>query len=482
MSTRQASSSSSAMAAAVTISADELFSMRRMADAPVWTRSVAEEREADLRAQRQAASKERAGRWPNTLEGLRKRKDQARLDRIAEAEAAGRVQDGIEKAKRDAERQAVLDRASGFMEQQKEKMKVLANFRARSYDADILKQQGELKRESEEERRREEQEAHERMLHELAQAQAEEDGKMGAMRAKARALQAERTATLKEVIARRIKEMEETEEAGRRSLEEIAARAQDQYNAAVAKRELGAAKNREFQEENRRLKAVREEMKKGEAEALAWVAAQAEAKEAKDKLIKSIIQRGRDEAEKKARQITEIMERDLLGRKNTEDARLEGEVAAADAKDRERQAQRERLGREMRESIAADIKRVKERTLKAIREQMAEDKREDELFRAKLAGMEAEEAAARVKAREFATRYKLDAMNSVAERQRAAAELRAKTIAAELEEMAKIARGDDDAGFRTACDDIRQEERAKGHSLQPFERLVYKTLNTSLAK
>jgi hypothetical protein len=463
--------------AAITISSDDLFNMRRLADAPVWTRSVAEEREANLRETRHQASKERASRWPNTLEGLRKRKDKDRLDRAAETEAKYKILDAEDAARREAERQAILNKAKDFMEEQKEKIKVVKNYRQKSHDFDILRQQAELKAEMLAEQKKIEEEDYKRMLHDLAQTNAEEEGKIELQRRKAAALQAERKETLRLVIQRRLAEMAETEEAGRRQNAEIIQRQNESTAAAIARKELGAQKNKEFQIENQRLKALREEMKKGEAETLVWIAAQAEAKEVQDKLIKDILLRARVEAEKKAKQISDIMSNDYLSRQNHEDTRLASQVAEADAKNAARAAEKARLQKEMKDSIAADIKRVKDRVLQAIRERMAEDEREDKLFRQKLAEMEDKEREAREKSREIATKYKYEALATVEERKKKAEEARNKAIAEERAVIAKIQSGDDDAGFRAFVDEVRAEEKAKGKSLQPFERLIYKTLN-----
>jgi hypothetical protein len=311
----------------------------------------------------------------------------------------------------------------------------------------------------------------------LAQTNAEEEGKIELQRRKAAALQAERKETLRLVIQRRLAEMAETEEAGRRQNAEIIQRQNESTAAAIARKELGAQKNKEFQIENQRLKAMREEMKKGEAETLVWIAAQAEAKEAQDKLIKDILLRARVEAEKKAKQISDIMSNDYLSRQNHEDTRLASQVAEADAKNAARAAEKARLQKEMKDSIAADIKRVKDRVLQAIRERMAEDEREDKLFRQKLAEMEDKEREAREKSREIATKYKYEALATVEERKKKAEEARNKAIAEERAVIAKIQSGDDDAGFRAFVDEVRAEEKAKGKSLQPFERLIYKTLN-----
>ena len=65
----------------------------------------------------------------------------------------------------------------------------------------------------------------------------------------------------------------------------------------------------------------------------------------------------------------------------------------------------------------------------------------------------------------------------MAERKKRAEDARNKAIAEERAVIAKIQSGDDDAGFRAFVDEVREEERAKGKSLQPFERLIFKTLN-----
>jgi hypothetical protein len=362
-------------------------------------------------------------------------------------------------------------------------MSVLRNFRQKAFDFEVLRQQAALKAESAAERRADEAREHERMLAQLAAAHAEEDGKAEAQRAKAHALQAERTATLRAVIERRLQEMKGLEEGLARQNAEIAERAQGDRERAEAQKAVGAVRLRELQAENARLRALREEQKKGEAEAAVWIVAQAAAKDAQNALVKQIIQRGRDEAAKKAAVISDLMARDLASRANTEDARLDSQVAEKDAKDAERAAARAAMQAEMRESIAADIARVKARVLQAVRDRMAEDAKEDAVFVAKLAALKAKEDEAAALIRERALATKKEAMAMAAERAAKRSAEREETLAAERAAMAKLRMGEDDAGFVAEAARIREEEAAKPAAislLQPFNRLIHKTLNRPL--
>jgi hypothetical protein len=299
-------------AAAVTISSGDLMRMRRLADDEFKTKEGAHEGETRLRAQRKEASKARADRWPNTLVAMRHRKDQARVDAVAAKEAAMIAEDEASQQVREGERLRMIAAAEDLVRQQSDKYKILANYRQLSYDMDVMKQQAEIKAQLAGERRRQEEAWTARILDDLARATEEETQKLEQARAKARAFARERNEQLNTIIQRRIAEIRETEEAGRRMVAQTQAMEAEAAAQALTRREESTRKLKEFAAENERLKSVRAELKRGEGEMVAWIAAQAAAKEEQDGKIKAIIARQREEAAKKAQVISGIVSRSTV--------------------------------------------------------------------------------------------------------------------------------------------------------------------------
>jgi hypothetical protein len=465
---------------AVTITSGDLHRMRALADGGVALKAGASASEAATRAARKAASEARAAQWPNTLEALRRRKDQARKDAAAAHEASLVADDAASAAVREAERLAAIDAAKALVRQQTDKFKIVANYRARSYDMDVLAKQAALKAAAASARARADADEHARMLADLSAATEEDSRKLEAARAKARAQQEDQHRQIRAIIDRRIAALHETEEEGKRMLADIAARDAEATAAAYARRDAGAAAQRAFKEENVRLQAVRAEMKKSEAEMMTWIAAQAAAKEEQDAKIRAIIVRQREEAERKARVISDLMAADYAARKDTEDTRLATEVAAAEAKAANVAAAKARAQAEMRASIDEFIRASQKKALDAIRAQIAEDARAHEEFRAKLAAAEAAEAAAAAARRAASTAFKTEWLSEAAAKKRAKEEAAAKAKAEAAAEAAAALGGPEDAEFAAAVAALEAEEAAKGHAIQPLRRMVHGVLHPPL--
>lgn len=348
---------------AVTITADELYRMKALAEGEVKFQEI-HAGEVTTRQTRKEASAARAARWPNTLEALRHRKEQSRKDMIAAHEAKLIKEDEESQAKREEERQQAIKRAQQMVKEQSEKFKIISNFRQRSYDMEILETQNQLKAQLANARRKEEEQYHQKILADLAASTEEENKKLEAARNKAREQQLDQKRQIQAVIDRRIQEIKETEEQGKRMLIEIEKREKEAYDNLVAKRQEGAKQIIAMKAENQRLQALRAELKKNETEMMNWIAEQAAAKEAQDGRIKAIIERQRIEANRKAQIISDLMSKDYSARKNSEDTRLEKEVAQATAKAEAAAADKARKQAEMRASIDEHIKLTQQKNFR----------------------------------------------------------------------------------------------------------------------
>lgn len=465
---------------AVTISADDLFRMKALAEGEVKFQEV-HAGEVTLRQTRKEASAARAARWPNTLEALRHRKEQTRKDMIAAHEAKLIKEDEESQAKREEERQQAIQRAHQMVKEQSEKFKIISNFRQRSYDMDILNTQNELKAQLANARRREEEQYHQKILADLAASTEEETRRLEAARAKAREQQLDQKRQIQAVIDRRIQEIKETEEQGKQMLIEIEKREKEAYDSLVAKRQQGAQQIIAMKAENQRLQALRTELKKSEAEMMNWIAEQAATKEAQDKRIRSIIDRQRDEANRKAQIISDLMTKDYNARKNSEDTRVDKEVAQATAKAEAIAAEKARKQAEMRASIDEHIRLTQQKTLDAIRAQMKQDEIEHADFVRKLAEYEASERAIVNRRRDIATGFKNEWLNETQRKKETKARNRQQVKDETAEEDARVAIGGPaDQEFAREVAKLVQEETAKGHSTQPLQRLVHKVLNPPL--
>ena len=118
------------------ITSNELDEMRRLVGVvgSGAGASAAESKDALLRATRKAASAARSAAWPNTLEGLRRRKVEERAARDVASEAAAVELDREAADARLMERLAVLRAANAYFEGQSDKVKALRNFRQRVAD------------------------------------------------------------------------------------------------------------------------------------------------------------------------------------------------------------------------------------------------------------------------------------------------------------------------------------------------------------
>ena len=292
----------------LTLTASELASLRRLAEAPVFTStSAAEQAAAAQRAARKAASKARSAQWPNTLEALRARKEEARAAQAAEAEAAGAALDAEIEDERLQERLRVLRAANDYFAGQSDKVKALRNFRQLQDDREATAAGTALKQ------RRAAQDASTEAafvaskLQELQAADAQEAFMRQGARAHSKVVAQELTAQVHAAVSAKLKHTAEEYERGRAIAADTAAMEAAELAALVAKRAAAAASTKAFALENVRMAASRASAADADKELSAFVAAQVAAKEAQGAQIKSIMERQRVEGAKKAQMVAELV-------------------------------------------------------------------------------------------------------------------------------------------------------------------------------
>ncbi len=301
--------SGTSLSSAVTISASDFDRMRRTAFSSSATQVVSADMEAEstLRQTRKMMSQTRAAKWPNTLEGLRKRKEEARQARLDAAEAHQQELDARDEERLQNQRLEILRKAADEMIEKSEKMKMLRNYRNQSNQWEILKLQQAIKQERDMTMRAGAEAAHAAMMEAIARGNAEEDRKAERARQKAKELAATQQQQLREVVDQRLAELRETEAQGRRMAAQVERLIAEEQAAMVARKDAGRARNMELTLENTRLLEFRNVAKAKDEEAMKYYAKQAAAKEAFDAKKLELIERRRVEAAAKAKRIADAV-------------------------------------------------------------------------------------------------------------------------------------------------------------------------------
>ena len=166
------------------------------------------------------------------------------------------------------------------------------------------------------------------------------------------------------------------------------------------------------------------------------------------------------------------MEKDLLSRRDTEDARVAGQVAEAEAKAEAARDAKKRAAEAMRRSIDAHIAHMKKSTLEGIRESQREALADAAVFAQKLALLDAQAEADKEAARTRAADAQHSNLAQMADKKRTAELWRAvdQTDAFNADGAAKG--GPADTRFAEEAAALEAMEVAAGRSGMPVQRLV----------
>jgi len=298
------------MAAPLTLSASELSSIKRLAYAVGGTNdggSRADLSEAALKETRREASRARASQWPNTLAGLRRRKEEAKQQRLEKAEEEALELDKVMAEERLSERLTIIRAANDYFAGQSDKVKALRNYQQQQADRESNEANISLRARRSAAESAVDNLYHEKMMAEVAAGEKKDAGGRAVLRAKAKFVAADIKEQVKAVFVKKIAEKKEEEDAAMALLADIEAQEREAAAAVVAKRQHAAAATKAFALENIKMAASRTDAKKEEADLDARVAAEAARNERRTATIKSIISGQHKEAERKAKVISDLV-------------------------------------------------------------------------------------------------------------------------------------------------------------------------------
>ena len=516
------------MAAAITISAADLQAIQRVAAAPGHGDggSSGDLSEAALRASRAAASAARAAQWPNTLAGLRRRKDAARSEAAAAREAEAVALDAVMAEERLGERLAILRAANAYFAGQSDKVKALRSYQQRQMDLESNQANAAVRARRAAGEAAAVAEHHSALMAGVAAGEAEEAARRASARERARGVAEGLTAQVRAAYAARA-------EAGRaeaqRAQEVLAdARLQEEEAAAAAAARVRAASEatHAFARDNARLAASRADAGRAEAAVDARVQAEVQRQEAKAATIAGVLAAQKEEAQRKAKVISDLvraavffwraprrtlfllgplgappprltplsttrtppplpraqMAKDYLSRQSTEDARVSAQVAEAEAKT-EAAAAAKRAGAEaMKRSITAHITSQRLRAVAAQRAEVAEARADHAVFGERLGQLDAQAARDAAGARARAEDTRRAQLAQMADKKRTLESWRAVDATDALAADGAARGGPLDALFNDEARAlVEREASARGaRAAQPVLRLVHKLQNPAL--
>ena len=297
------------MASAVTISLHDLQALQRIASVPGHGDggTGGDRAQAALAAQRKAASAARAAQWPNTLAGLRRRKEEAKSAALAAKEAADLELDAVMAEERLGERLSILRAANAFFAGQSDKVKALRNYQQRQMDLETNQANARVRARRAAGEQEETAAFHDSVMAQVAEGEAGEAGRRAAQRERARGVAEGLHAQVREAYAKRATENRaevlrglEVAADAKRMEEEAAA-------ALAAKARQAALATRAFAADNARLAASRTDARAAEAAVDERVQHEVLRQEDKVSKIQGVLAAHREEAQRKARIISELV-------------------------------------------------------------------------------------------------------------------------------------------------------------------------------
>jgi hypothetical protein len=176
------------------------------------------------------------------------------------------------------------------------------------------------------------------------------------------------------------------------------------------------------------------------------------------------------------------MAKDYLSRQSHEDARVEAQVAEAEAKTASAAAAKRAAAEEMQRGIAHHIASMRTRMLEERRAELAEAQRDHAVFHEKLHGLDAQEASDAAGARARAVDTRRAQLAQMADKKRTLEAWRAVDATDALAADAAAQGGPLDTFFNDAAAALVESEAAArgSRATQPVLRLVHKLKNPAL--
>lgn len=296
---------------AVTLTSGDLERIKRLTKGEFNLNQKTLEQEADeaRAALRKQASLERTKAFPNTLAAMRKRKEAAKDERLRAEEEARVKLDKEEEAIRLQERLRILENAHRQLTENTDKMKMLRSMKLASNIHDVRQRQialAERKRDMEKEA---DEEAFQRMLLKIKAGDEREKAEAEARAAQRKAVAVGQKIQLAEFLDRKMREMEEYREEGRKIAAATKQRAIEEEEDKERKKLMVIQQNLEMKEANAAIMRAKVEAQKEAEREAERLAAYVAAKQKDAEVKAGIIRAKQEEAWRKARMIAEKVSR-----------------------------------------------------------------------------------------------------------------------------------------------------------------------------
>lgn len=172
--------------------------------------------------------------------------------------------------------------------------------------------------------------------------------------------------------------------------------------------------------------------------------------------------------------------REFASKASTEESRLARDVAQAEASKAAAMEEKQRRQAEMRAQILAHIEESRHRALEGILHQREDEARQQKIFEAQLAAMEAEEAAAAERKRAEAKRVQMLQKAQAADKKRNIELTRRVDREALAAADTMAAGGPIDTKFHEEAHRLLEMEMSLGHNTGPLKRSIHRTLHPTI--
>lgn len=303
------------------------------------------------RAQLKKLSQDRLQHWPNTLEALRKKKENFLKDKADEEERKRQEIDKMEAEVRRQQRLDCIERANSMLYEQTDKMKLL---RSQQLYADVLvtrKEQMEHKKKVKEDEKIEAAKYHKFIVEKVSQLEAIEQEKIDKRKAMVKVIAKSREEQLAEVHAQRAAEKAEAIAIGIAMKKQAQERVEEEIRLAEAKIIAAADNNAAMVIANEKLKAVRKDIIEKETIAMKEREGEVEIIENRAKARKAIELRRFEKAQEQKQKLIDAATKQLMMKANTEEKLLNKQIAEQRAKEDNAIAAKEAKLKKQRDDI-----------------------------------------------------------------------------------------------------------------------------------
>jgi len=272
-------------------------------------------------------SQDRLKHWPNTLEALRKKKENFLKDKAEEEEKRRQDIDKQEAEERRIRRLESIQRANEMLYEQTDKMKLL---RSQQLYADILvtrREQVEHKKVVKDHEKIEAAKYHHFIVDKVAELEGIEQEKINKRKAMVKIVAKSREEQLAEVHAQRAAEKAEAIAIGVAMKKQSQERVEEEIRLAEEKIKAAAANNAEMVVANEKLKSVRKDIKEKEEIAMKEREGEVEIIEIRAKARKAIEIRRFEKAQEQKQKLIDAATKQLLMKTNTEEKLLNKQIA-----------------------------------------------------------------------------------------------------------------------------------------------------------